>query len=156
MRLKKIWVKPILSLLAVIFSLLLFSGIYKASAGPSAEWPNVQLVQVVTGLNKPTHITHAGDASDRLFVIEQRGIIKIIQNNQVTGTFLSITDRVRSPDSNPAGGSEETCSAWHFHLDMEPPKTTFMSTIQIETAITSFPAFTWAEIQIPPIQPAKS
>ncbi len=107
MTLKKILEKPILSLLAVVFSLLLFSGIFKASAGPSADWPNVQLVQVVTGLNKPTHITHAGDGSDRLFVIEQRGVIKIIQNNQITGTFLSITDRVRSPDSNPAGGSEE-------------------------------------------------
>ena len=125
MTLKKILEKPILSLLAVVFSLLLFSGIFKASAGPSADWPNVQLVQVVTGLNKPTHITHAGDGSDRLFVIEQRGVIKIIQNNQITGTFLSITDRVRSPDSNPAGGSEEGLLSLAFPPDYGTPKDYF-------------------------------
>jgi glucose/arabinose dehydrogenase len=99
--------RPYLLLGALAISLLLFTGIYRASAGPAATWPTVQLTPVVTGLSRPIHITHAGDGSGRLFVVEQRGIIKIIQNNQVTGTFLSITDRVRSPDSNPAGGSEE-------------------------------------------------
>jgi glucose/arabinose dehydrogenase len=107
MKRMKILATPLVVLSLGMLVLLFHSDIYKASAGPSAEWPDVQLVQVVTGLNKPVHVTHAGDSSNRLFVTEQGGRIKIIQNNQVTGTFLNIADRVRSPDSNPVGGGEE-------------------------------------------------
>jgi glucose/arabinose dehydrogenase len=104
---EKLLVKPIVWIFLGGFALLLFIGTHLVSAGPSATWPGVQLTQVVTGLNKPDHITHAGDGSGRLFVTEQGGSIKIVHNNQVTGTFLNIRDRVRSPDSTPAGGNEE-------------------------------------------------
>jgi glucose/arabinose dehydrogenase len=90
------------------FGVLLFlTSYHQATAGLSATWPNIQLVQVVGGFSSPVHVTHAGDGSGRLFVTEQVGRIKIVQNSQVTGTFLNITDRVRSPDSTPAGGSEQ-------------------------------------------------
>ena len=105
--LEKILVKLISRIVFGGLVLLFLSGGYHVSAGPSATWPNVQLVQVVTGLSKPVHVTHAGDNSGRLFVTEQGGTIKILQNNQITGTFLNITARVRSPDSIPAGGSEQ-------------------------------------------------
>jgi glucose/arabinose dehydrogenase len=87
--------------------LLLVTSLHKASAGLAATWPDVQLVQVVGGFNKPVHVTHAGDGSGRLFVTEQGGTIKIVQNSQINGTFLNIADRVRSPDSIPAGGNEQ-------------------------------------------------
>lgn len=98
---------PIFLLAVGLVAFLFSSGIHQASAGPSADWPTVQLDPVVSGINKPVHVTHAGDGSNRIFVTEQSGQIKIIHNNQVTGTFLNITDRVRSPDSSPAGGFEE-------------------------------------------------
>jgi glucose/arabinose dehydrogenase len=50
----------------------------------------------VSGLARPLHITHAGDGTDRLFVVEQPGIIRIVQDGAVRSTpFLDITDRVR-------------------------------------------------------------
>lgn len=61
--------------------------------------PEVQLefTPVATGLNNPTHMTHAGDGSDRLFVVEQSGVIRIVQNGQTLATpFLNISNRVGS------------------------------------------------------------
>lgn len=68
-------------------------------------WPNIALEQVVSGLSSPVHITHAGDGSGRLFVVERGGRIKIIQGGVVSAVFLDIKARVRSPENN--GGSEE-------------------------------------------------
>jgi glucose/arabinose dehydrogenase len=56
-------------------------------------------------LEAPVHLTNAGDGSGRMFVVEQRGRIRILVNGYVVGTFLDITDRVRSPFSG--GGNEE-------------------------------------------------
>jgi glucose/arabinose dehydrogenase len=52
------------------------------------------LVQVASGLVAPVHLTApAGDP--RLFIVEQQGRIRIVQNNQlVTTPFLDITSRV--------------------------------------------------------------
>ncbi len=47
------------------------------------------------GLDSPVGLTNAGDGSGRLFVLEQRGRIRIIKNGQLLPTpFLDITDRV--------------------------------------------------------------
>ncbi len=96
-----------LMLLLGFGALLMVTRYHQASAQPSASWPNVQLVLYLGGFNKPVHVTHAGDGSGRLFVTEQGGRIKIVKNSQIAGTFLDIANRVRSPDSTPAGGSEE-------------------------------------------------
>lgn len=50
---------------------------------------------VASGLNQPVFVTHAGDGSGRLFVVEKGGTIRIIQNGQVLATpFLDIHDHV--------------------------------------------------------------
>ena len=46
--------------------------------------------QLVSGLRYPVDINNAGDGSDRLFVVEQDGIIKIIKNGSVQSTPLRI------------------------------------------------------------------
>ncbi len=57
-----------------------------------AEW---QLERVASGLELPVHITHAGDGSGRLFVVEQGGRIRIIRNGMVEETpFLDISGRI--------------------------------------------------------------
>ena len=61
--------------------------------GPS--WPTLALTPLVSGLSSPVHITHAGDGSGRLFVVEQVGRIRIVKNGVLQATpFLDITDRV--------------------------------------------------------------
>lgn len=59
--------------------------------------PQIEFQQIATGISRPVYVTHAGDGSGRLFVVEQAGIIKIIRNGQTLATpFLDIRDRVES------------------------------------------------------------
>jgi glucose/arabinose dehydrogenase len=57
----------------------------------------IQLEQVVTGLSSPLYVTNAHDASNRLFIVERLGRIRIFQNGLLLQTpFLDISTRVRS------------------------------------------------------------
>lgn len=68
-----------------------------ALAQGTVVWPNIALTQTVNGLNQPLHVTHAGDGSGRLFVVEKAGVIRIVQNDALLPTpFLTIADRVGS------------------------------------------------------------
>jgi glucose/arabinose dehydrogenase len=49
------------------------------------------LEEVARDLNLPVFVTHAGDGSGRLFVVEKGGIIRLLPNGQI---FLDISDRV--------------------------------------------------------------
>jgi glucose/arabinose dehydrogenase len=70
------------------------------NASETVDWPAVTLTRVVTGLVSPVHVTHAGDGSGRLFVVEKAGRIQIVQDGTLSGTpFLSIEDRVGSDGS---------------------------------------------------------
>lgn len=65
--------------------------------GTTSSIPDIRLIKIAKGFNKPVHITHAGDGSGRLFVVEQSGLIRIIQHGKVLDQpFLDIQDRVRS------------------------------------------------------------
>jgi glucose/arabinose dehydrogenase len=53
--------------------------------------------QVASGLILPVDIQNAGDGSGRLFVVEKRGIIRVIKNGKLLQTpFLDIRSRVDS------------------------------------------------------------
>ena len=57
--------------------------------------PRVRLNEIVTGMELPVLITHAGDNSGRLFVAEQKGRIRIIKDGLLLQSpFLDISDRV--------------------------------------------------------------
>ena len=59
--------------------------------------PGTQLVQVVGGLDSPVYVTNAHDGSNRLFIIEQPGRIKVLHAGSDSPTvFLDITSRVLS------------------------------------------------------------
>lgn len=66
---------------------------------PGSPATSVSLeIVLAEGLLRPTFLTHAFD--DRLFVLEQIGRIRIIENNQLLPQpFLDITDRVGSVSS---------------------------------------------------------
>ncbi len=64
---------------------------------PTITWPAISLQEIASGLDSPVYLTHAGDGSGRLFVVEQPGRIRIIQGGQVQNTpFLDINGRVLS------------------------------------------------------------
>jgi len=65
--------------------------------------------------NGAVFLTHADDSTDRIFVVEQAGRIKVFPNNQNTSVakeYLNITDRVSS-------GGEKGLLGLAFHPDYE-------------------------------------
>src|SRR6185436_628348 len=70
------------------------AAVLLAFAAPRAG--AVQLAPVVTsGLASPLFVGHAGDGSGRLFIVEQGGLVKVVQPGASTATvFLDIRSRV--------------------------------------------------------------
>ena len=67
---------------------------------------------IVSGLERPVDLQHAGD--ERLFIIEKVGRIRIFQNGQMLDfPYLNITDRVGS------GGNEQGLLGLAFHPEYE-------------------------------------
>ena len=67
------------------------------TASPEAvNWPNLSLAPAITGTTSPVYVTHAGDSSGRLFVVERAGRVKIYANGAYLSTFLDISSIVDS------------------------------------------------------------
>lgn len=72
--------------------------------GPSpSSPPDLQLLTVASGLDRPLGLTHAGDQSGRIFIVEQGGTIRLLKQGVVSATpFLDISDRA-APASGEMG-----------------------------------------------------
>lgn len=80
-------------------------GSHPVPADPATA---VDLERLVVGLRRPTYLTHAGD--DRLFVVEQWGQIRIIENGRLLEEpFLDVSDRISTD------GSERGLLGLAFH-----------------------------------------
>ena len=56
------------------------------------DWPQIK---ITAGLSLPILITHAGDGSGRIFVVEQQGRIRIVKNGVIVNRpFLDVSHRV--------------------------------------------------------------
>lgn len=72
------------------------------STGPATEAADesesaikVRLEPFVKGFKQPLYVTHAGDGSGRLFVVEKVGTIRVVQDGELLkAPFLDITDKV--------------------------------------------------------------
>ena len=102
----------------------------------------VELVPVASGFASPLDIQQAGDASGRLFVVEQGGKIKIIQNGSVLGTpYLDVSSLIVS-------GGEEGLLGLAFHPNFSTNGcfyvnyTTTRLNGTLQTAISEFRAAT--------------
>jgi glucose/arabinose dehydrogenase len=89
--------------LVALFALLPVGGCSgNSSSAPAstpvtvpASWPQISLSKVAGGFAQPVHVTHAGDGSGRIFVVEQAGRIRILDNGVVLPTpFLDIASRL--------------------------------------------------------------
>ncbi|MBE0611084.1 MAG: PQQ-dependent sugar dehydrogenase [Dehalococcoidia bacterium] len=82
--------------------------------GTPAPLPEVTLEKIADGFARPTFVTHAGDGSGRLFVLEKQGRIRIIEDGRVLPEpFLDITSVVKS------SGNEQGLLGLAFHPDYE-------------------------------------
>ena len=66
-------------------------------AGASGDVPAIALEPLVAGgLERPLYLTHAGDGTGRLFILEQPGRIRIVRDGQLLeAPFLDIAKQVR-------------------------------------------------------------
>jgi len=78
-------------------TLLAILGFHAGGAGQAAPLPAVALRQVAGGLASPVQLTHAGDRSGRLFIVEQAGRIRILKDGRLLPRpFLDIQEKVTS------------------------------------------------------------
>ncbi|MDQ3804392.1 MAG: PQQ-dependent sugar dehydrogenase [Acidobacteriota bacterium] len=69
----------------------------RRAGAQATEPPVVSLAPHVGGLAQPVGVTHAGDGSGRLFIIEQGGRVRIFKNGALLATpFLDISNRISS------------------------------------------------------------
>src|SRR5829696_8606491 len=81
------------------------------SGGPASAPLEVSVAVAVTGFDAPLEIADPGDGSGRLFVAEQAGRIRIVQDGALADQpFLDITDRI-------ASGGERGLLGLAFHPD---------------------------------------
>ena len=87
----------------------------------SSGQATVELLPVVQGLSSPVLVTHAGDNTNRLFIVEQGGTIQVLSPGSPSPTlFLDITARVRS-------GGERGLLGLAFHPDFESNRRFFVN-----------------------------
>ncbi len=105
------------SLIFPVTLLMSSLGTYAQDSGPSADKPlPVSAERAFPNLTfeRPIVVTHAGDGSDRLFVAEQDGIVKVIPNDQEceeATVFLDINERCVYADNQ----NEEGLLGMAFH-----------------------------------------
>jgi glucose/arabinose dehydrogenase len=82
-----------------------------------AQTPGFALEPVANGFTRPLYLTHAGDGSGRLFVVEQGGAIWVLQDGQrLEAPFLDVSDRI-SPEALGTGYTERGLLGLAFHPD---------------------------------------
>lgn len=101
-----LWISLLLVTSAADFTSLPGSEQASIPAAP-VEFPSLALEQVnLPLLASPVYLTHAGDGSGRIFIVERAGRIQLVKNGSLQATpFLDISNRVLSP-ANGGGGED--------------------------------------------------
>ncbi len=98
---------------ATLFVLATLVAAIAAPSAASAASFSIQLDRLATGLQPLTQVTNAGDGTDRLFLVERRGTIRVFENGDVrSGYFMDIRSRV-------ADGGERGLLGLAFHPSFE-------------------------------------
>jgi glucose/arabinose dehydrogenase len=83
-----------IALLSLVMPLSLFAP------AATAQAVALTLTPYLTGLDAPVAIANAGDGSDRLFVVERPGRVRVaVGGRLLPGPYLDITDRVHTDNS---------------------------------------------------------
>ena len=129
--------KFILSTL-IVLSLVNSKPAFAQNFSAQAAVPlNIRFEPVVTGLNNPLFVTHAGDGSGRLFIVQNDGYILISKNGDLNlDPFLDI-------NASSALRESRVCSVWHSIQIMKQMEdfssTTPMKLGPLQLHVTLFP-----------------
>lgn len=74
------------------------------------KWAGVKLEKYMSGFRKPLYLTHSGDGTGKLYIVEKRGVVRVAEKgSKETDVFLDIADRVGDR------GSEQGLLSIAFH-----------------------------------------
>jgi glucose/arabinose dehydrogenase len=83
------------STLAVLAAVLLAGcGGGSSEADQPAAAAGYRFVQVASGLDQPVHVSAPRNQPGRIYVVEQTGRIRIVQNGRLTGTLVDLRSQV--------------------------------------------------------------
>jgi glucose/arabinose dehydrogenase len=106
-------------LAAAIAGILLVPTVTSAAIVPGNI--DVGLTQVASGLSAPLLVTHAGDGSNRLFVVEQTGKVRIVKGGDLqTAAFVDISRSI-------SRGGEQGLLGLAFHPSFESNRKLYLS-----------------------------
>lgn len=89
----------------------------RAQADSALQSVSFRLVTVADGFRRPLLVTHAGDGSGRLFVVEQGGLIRVIKDGAVLAEpFLDVSALI-SPAARGNDYTERGLLGLAFHPD---------------------------------------
>jgi len=102
---------------ATLFAFNPFAGDLVISRAAAQQPVAFELVEVASGLSRPLYVTHAGDGSGRLFIVEQGGLIKVWQDGAVLDApFLDVSELI-SQEARSADYTERGLLGLAFHPD---------------------------------------
>ena len=109
----------------------LLVAVLGACSGAAQQTGTIALAPVVEqDLRSPVFLTHAGDGSGRLFVVEQRGQIRVIADGKLQPEpFLEITSQVRA-------GGERGLLGLAFHPEFADNGRLFVNYTRVPDAST--------------------
>lgn len=89
-----IFLSFLFTLLLAVYDITIASSV--AAPTPRGPlWPIIELTTLPYEFDAPVFMTHAGDGSGRLFVVEQAGYIRVVENGQLLpDPFLDIEEEV--------------------------------------------------------------
>lgn len=123
------------SLPAIVFTVILVAAPSMAVALPAAPAPSgpaattalsngqVRITAVTSGLSSPVGVTNADDGTDRLFVVEQRGTVRVVSGGRLQGSlFLDL----RGISGGLSSGGERGLLGLAFHPSFETNRALFV------------------------------
>ena len=89
---------------------------FLATVSPSPGQNGIETIRVASGLNAPVWVAFPPNEPERLFIVEQRGVVKIM--NLATGemnsqNFLNIQEQVLLVSERGASRFPRNCSPSH-------------------------------------------
>lgn len=112
--------------------ILSFISVLLAAIGNNAmAQPTVIFRQFMTGFSAPVDVVNAGDGSNRLFIVQRTGLIRILRDSAIVAApFIDLTDSIESD------GGEQGLLSLAFHPDYETNRTFFVYYTNTDGEIT--------------------
>jgi glucose/arabinose dehydrogenase len=140
MRMRRGFVLSVLLVSLLAATTVLASPPRAPDAAQARQQGTYQLLPVVDGLNRPLFLTHAWDGSGRLFIVEQSGAIRVIENDTLLAEpFLDLSDRI-SPEALTADYTERGLLGLAFHPNYVENDTFFVNYTAVDgsTVLASY------------------